>query len=84
MSLLLKIPDDVAQAIRLPPAEQPQQLLIELALALYARHALSFGKARELAQMSKHEFGILLGRRGISRHYDLEDLDDDVAYAHSQ
>jgi predicted HTH domain antitoxin len=84
MSLLLKIPDDVAQAIRLPPAEQPQQLLIELAVALYARKALSFGKARELAQMTKHEFGMLLGQRDIQRHYELEDLDDDIAYAHSQ
>jgi predicted HTH domain antitoxin len=82
MTLQLEIPDDVAQAIRLPTTEQPQQLLLELAVALYARRALSFGKARELAQMSKYEFGLLLGRRGIPRHYDLEDLDDDVAYAH--
>ena len=82
MALQLEIPDDVVQAIRLPTAEQPQQLLLELAVALYARRALSFGKARKLAQMSKYEFGLLLGRRGIPCHYDLEDLADDVAYAH--
>lgn len=82
MTLQLEIPDEVAQAIRLPAADQPQQLLLELAVALYARRALSFGKARELAKMSKYEFGLLLGRRGIPRHYDMEDLDDDIAYAH--
>jgi predicted HTH domain antitoxin len=81
MSLKLEIPDDIVQAIRLPPAEQEHQLLVELAVALYARSMLSFGKARELAQMSKYEFGILLGQREIPRHYEAEDLDDDVRYA---
>jgi len=82
MSIQLEIPDDVVQAIRLPAAEQKHQLLVELAVALYARGILSFGKARELAQMSKYEFGILLGQREIPRHYDAEDLDDDLTYAH--
>lgn len=84
MSIQLEIPDDVVQAIRLPLVEQKRQLLIELALALYARGILSFGKARELAQMSKYEFGILLGQREIPRHYDAADLDDDVTYARRQ
>jgi predicted HTH domain antitoxin len=42
---------------------------------------LSFGKARELAQMGKYEFGILLGQREIPRHYEAEELDDDLSYA---
>jgi predicted HTH domain antitoxin len=52
--------------------------LLELALALYARGILSFGKARELTGLSKYEFGILLGKRDIPRHYEREDLQDDV------
>lgn len=81
MSITLEIPDDIVQAIRLPPADQEHQLLVELAVTLYARRLLSFGKARELAQMSKYEFGILLGQRDIPRHYEAEDLDDDLCYA---
>lgn len=81
MGLQLEIPDDVAQAIRLPLEEQKEQLLLELALALYARGILSFGKARELADLSKYEFGVLLGKRGIPRHYEAEDLQDDLTYA---
>lgn len=82
MSIQIEIPDQVAQAIRLPLEEQKQQLLIELAVALYGRGILSFGKARELAGLDKYEFGVLLGKRGIPRHYDTTDLQDDVTYAH--
>ena len=84
MSLQLEIPDHVAQAIRLPFAEQKQQLLTELSLALYGRGILSFGKARELAALDKVEFGTLLGKRDIPRHYDAEDFHDDLTYARHQ
>lgn len=81
MSIQLEIPDSIVEAMRLARQDQKQQLLLELALALYARGILSFGKARELAGLSKYEFGLLLGKRGIPRHYTAEDLQDDVSYA---
>lgn len=81
MSIHLTIPDSVFQAIRLPPGERPQRLKIELAVALYAQRILSFGKARELAEMSHYEFDLLLGKRKIERHYTTEDLQDDIAHA---
>jgi predicted HTH domain antitoxin len=84
MTLQLHIPDSVAQAIRLPAKRIEDDLLVELAVALYAQEALSFGKARELSGMSKYEFGRLLGKRQIERHYGPEDLDDDLRYAHSK
>ncbi len=84
MSIQLEIPDSIVQALKLAPAEREEQLLIELAVALYARSVLSFGKARELAGLSKYEFGIELGRRGVLRHYTTEDLQDDVTYARNQ
>ena len=31
--------------------------------------------------MHKYEFGQLLGQRGITRHYQREELDEDLAYA---
>ncbi|MFH0995528.1 MAG: UPF0175 family protein [Pseudomonadota bacterium] len=84
MSLVLEIPDQVVQAMRLPLMEQQQQVMLELAVALYARGILSFGKARELTTLNKADFGFLLGQRGIPRHYTRQDVDDDIAYAHCQ
>ncbi len=81
MGLQLEIPDSVTQAIRLPEKRIKEELLAELALALYAQEALSFGKARELARMSRSAFGQLLGKRGVPRHYGREELEDDIAYA---
>ena len=84
MSLSLLIPDSVAQAIRLPEKRLREEMLLELAAALYAQEALSFGKARELAGLSKYEFGRILGQRGIARHYGEEELTDDLTYIHGE
>lgn len=81
MTILLEIPDSVVRAMRLPPNEQRRQLKVELAVSLYAQSILSFGKACELAGMSKLEFGILLGKRNIPRQYSEQDLQDDISYA---
>jgi predicted HTH domain antitoxin len=55
--------------------------MTELAISLYSQRILSFGKARELAGITHYEFGVLLGKRKIARHYTDEDLQDDIAYA---
>ena len=81
MSLFLEIPDSVARAMRLPPTDQKHQLQVELAVSLYGQGILSLGKARELAGMTKLEFGRLLSQRNVPRHYSTQDLDDDLAYA---
>ncbi len=81
MTIMLEIPDSVVLAMRLPRKEQSRQLKTELALSLYAQGILSFGKACELAETTKIEFGILLGKRNIPRQYDEQDLQDDLAYA---
>lgn len=82
--LQLHIPEPVAWAIRLPEKGIARRLLEELAVALYVRGLLSFGKARELADKGKYEFGQLLGEREIPRHYGREELEDDLAYARSE
>jgi predicted HTH domain antitoxin len=81
MAIHLEIPDAVADAMRLPGSERQQRILIELAVSLYAQGILSFGKARQLCGMTKFEFGVLLGRRSVPRHYTQEDLQDDLNYA---
>jgi predicted HTH domain antitoxin len=50
-----------------------------LAIYLYAQRRLSVGKARELAGMTLWEFRQLLASRRVSPHYDVAELDEDVA-----
>lgn len=76
--VVLEIPDELADALRVPPEEKPARLRRELAIRLYQKGMLSFGKARELAEMSKWEFHTLLGEEGIVRHYDVEELEEDL------
>lgn len=75
------LPDDIVASLRLPPGEVASELRKELALALYARGALSLGKARELAGLSMHGFLALLGERRIPRHYGERELSEDLDYA---
>jgi predicted HTH domain antitoxin len=76
--LILEIPDEITEGLRIPPTERLARLRIELAIRLYQKGILSFGKARELAQMSKWEFHSLLGQENIERNYDLEELETDL------
>ncbi|ELR97535.1 UPF0175 family protein [Gloeocapsa sp. PCC 73106] len=84
MSIQIFIPESIFQAIRLPEQRIEQELLQELAVALYAQDLLSFGKARELAKMDKYEFGQLLAKRDAIRHYTFKDLEEDLDYASRQ
>jgi len=72
MTILSEIPEPVPRAMRLPPAE--------LALSLYAQGIHSFGKAHELAGMTKLKFGLLLGKRNMARHYEHDDLPEILVY----
>jgi predicted HTH domain antitoxin len=84
MPLQLDIPDTILEAIKLPGSRVKEGLMEELALALYADGALSFGKARQLADKGKREFAKLLGLHAISRHFSVDDLQDDLSYAGGQ
>ena len=78
MSLVIEMPDPVLHAMRLPEQEVPARLKRELAVRLYAKGLLTFGKARQLAGMTVWEFQKLLGDEGVPRDYDQEDLADDL------
>jgi predicted HTH domain antitoxin len=80
MEFVLEIPGEVIEAVKLPPQEIEPEFRKELALALYQRGALSLGKARSLAQMTRWEFEELLGRRQVKRHYTDQDVDEDIDY----
>ena len=77
----IEIDEEVYEALRIPEAERPQTMKEELAVSLYARDVLSFGKARTLAELSTREFQELLGDREIPRHYTEAELAEDFEYA---
>lgn len=83
MELILKIPGDIVDALRLPPDEVKRELRKELALALYQRGVLSSGKACALAGMTRWEFEEILGHQRIRRHYTEKNLEEDIEYARS-
>lgn len=76
--MILEIPAELVEALRVPPEEHEARLRQELAVRLYQKGLLSFGKARELAGMNKWEFHLLLGEEGIVRRYDVEELEEDL------
>lgn len=81
MAMQLQIPDSVVNVIRLPEKRLKDELLVELAVALYADNALSMGKAAELARCSRMAFSEILGRRDIPRHYGEKELMEDLKRA---
>ena len=56
----------------------PTELRRDLAVHLFQRGLLSFGKAREMAGMTAWKFQQLLGARGIPVHYDVEEYEQDL------
>ena len=74
----VELPEDLVDAIKLPLEEVPMRLRKELAVRLYEKRLLGFGKARQLAEMSKWEFQRLLGEERILRSYDSEELEKDI------
>jgi predicted HTH domain antitoxin len=75
---IVEVPRDVLDAAQL----SPDDVRVELAVALYAQGRLSVGKARELARMSLWEFRQLLAVRQVAPRYGEEDLTEDAATLH--
>jgi predicted HTH domain antitoxin len=67
MTLHLDIPESIASSLRLPAPEIESRLRTELAIALYSQGILPFGKASELADLSRFSFADLLAQREIPR-----------------
>jgi len=76
--ILIEVPQKILRSAKIPPGEVNERFKQELALRLYEQRILTFGKARELIGLSKWEFSKLLGKAGIKRNYDLEELERDL------
>jgi len=74
-TVTFEVSQDILDSARLTASE----LKLELALSLYSQGRLSIGKARELAGLSLWEFRQVIASRRIASHYELEDLQDDLA-----
>ena len=83
MAISITIPDDVLESAKIPRSELKQELLKEVAFALYSRGITSIGTARKLAKIDKWMFLEGLAERGIERHYNEAELKEDIAYANS-
>lgn len=82
--IIIEIPSDISMALKIPNREVASVLRQELAIHLYSQHFLPFGKARNLARLTKWEFAELLGRRDIERHYDELSLQEDAEFANDR
>ena len=64
----IDLPSDVLDTIAAPPQDRGPNVRQALTVSLYREEYLSFGKAREVARLSKVEFHRLLGEREVERH----------------
>lgn len=58
-------------------------MLQELALALFQKEKLTLGQASKLAAMHQWQFQHLLASRQIPVHYDVAELEADIATLHN-
>jgi predicted HTH domain antitoxin len=78
MTLKIDFPDEFLQELHLPKQEAQARVKRELALTLYAKGLLTFGKARQLAEMNRWDFRQLLGEESVLRRYDIDEFEQDL------
>ena len=78
MKITMELPDNVLDVLNIPKDKLSHELRIQLALFLYEKGKLSFGKARELAGLSVWEFMEKLSENKISLNYDVEEFAKDL------
>ena len=70
----LHVPDEIIKPLNL----SEEELLRELAIALYAAKKIPFGQARKLAGLNWFRFRQILDERGVPAHYEFEDFKQDL------
>jgi len=72
--MTITIPDNALAQANI----KPDELLIELAVYLYDKKALSWGKARKLSGLDEMSFRRELSKRDVYMHFSMEDLEKDL------
>jgi len=74
----MELPRDVLLAADISTVGASAEIMKFLAIQMFKERLISFGKATELAGMDKLTFMELLGRKGISLNYDVDDYEEDL------
>jgi len=74
----MELPRDVLLAADISTVSASAEIIKFLAIHMFKERLISFGKAAELAGMDKLTFMELLGRKGISLNYDVDDYEEDL------
>lgn len=77
-TVCLEIPEQIAASLKIPNAELQERLRVELAIRLYQKGILGFGKARELSSMNKWLFQEFLSKENVPMNYDIDELEKDL------
>lgn len=70
----LHIPDAIAESGRL----SEQEMLLELAVALFRQGRLTVGQAAQLAGVARFDFHAVLAARDATMHYGEEEFEEDL------
>jgi predicted HTH domain antitoxin len=81
MALRLEIPEEAITALGLPREAAERELRKELAVALYARGALSLGKSVEMAGVARQEIEAILAQRRIERPNSAAEIQREIDFA---
>ena len=71
----MQITIDLPDALQITEAD----LRTELAIALFQQQRITLGSASQLASLHQIELQRLIADRGICIHYEIEDLEQDLA-----
>ncbi len=72
--MIIKIADDIVKKMGLAEEE----LLLELAIAMFIKERLTLGQASRMARLHQSQFQKELANRSISIHYGEEELMNDL------
>lgn len=72
------LPDKIVTALGYRESETGNAIKQELAVSFFQRNLLSFGQARQLAELSIWDFLQLLKDRKVSLHYGVLEYEEDL------
>lgn len=73
--MIINIPDQALQTAKI----SSEELLVDFAVYLYEKKILSIGQARKIADLDLLAFQKELSKRDVYIHFEVEDLEKDLA-----
>lgn len=82
VKLEIALPEKIIKALGLGEKEAGSALKKELAVYFFQRNLLSFGQARQLAELSVWDFFDFLRERKVPLHYGISEYEEDLKIIH--